>query len=62
MKFKDISSKSETELRTLLKEAEGKLTQLRFQVGENKLKKVDLIGKARKEIARVKTALKQISK
>lgn len=62
MKFKDLNTKSDTELKNTLAQSQAKLTQLRFQVGESKLKTVDQIGKTRKDIARIKTALSQLSK
>jgi len=56
---KEIFTKSEVELRKALKEAKAALLDLVLDLGQNKLKNTRLIFWKRKEIALLKTALKE---
>jgi ribosomal protein L29 len=56
---KELFAKTETELRKLLKEAKGVLLDLMLDLQQNKLKNTRLIFWKRKEIALIKTALKE---
>jgi ribosomal protein L29 len=56
---KEIFTKSEIELRKALKEAKAALLDLMLDLGQNKLKNTRLIFWKRKEIALLKTALKE---
>jgi ribosomal protein L29 len=56
---KELFAKTETELRKLLKEAKGALLDLMLDLQQNKLKNTRLIFWKRKEIALIKTALKE---
>ena len=58
MKYKDLQSKSQAELSEMLKELQVKLGKLRFELTNKSVKDVSQIGKTRKDIARVLTALK----
>jgi len=59
MKMNELRQKSNTELRTLLKETQGHLRELRWQRGERKLKNVHEMAVARRTIARILTILNQ---
>lgn len=56
---KEIFTKSEKELLKTLKEAKEALLDLMLDLGQNKLKNTRLIFWKRKEIALIKTALKE---
>jgi ribosomal protein L29 len=56
---KEIFAKSDKELRKSLKEAKNALLDLMLDLGQNKLKNTRLIFWKRKEIALIKTALKE---
>jgi ribosomal protein L29 len=56
---KELFGKTETELRKALKEAKGALLDLMLDLGQNKLKNTRLIFWKRKEIALIKTALRE---
>jgi ribosomal protein L29 len=56
---KDLFSKNEKELRNTLKEAKAALFELMLDLGQNKLKNTRLIFWKRKEIALIKTALRE---
>jgi ribosomal protein L29 len=58
MKKNDITSKSAAELKHELEELRTKLAQLQFDLADKKLKQTSELGKARRQIARVMTALK----
>ena len=58
MKFPDIQSKSQAELNEMLKELQIKLGKLRFELANKSLKDTSQLGKMRKDIARVLTAIK----
>ena len=59
MEFKDLKKKSKSELHGALKEARDNLTKLKIQVFEKKEKNVKKIGVLKKDIARIKTLLKE---
>jgi ribosomal protein L29 len=56
---KEIFTKSEKELRKALSEAKAALLDLTLDLKQNKLKNTGLIFWKRKEIALIKTALKE---
>lgn len=56
---KEIFTKSEKELRKALKEGKAALLDLMLDLKQNKLKNTRLIFWKRKEIALIKTALKE---
>lgn len=58
MKFPELQNKSQNELQEMLKEFQVKLGKLKFELAGQSLKDTSQIGKARKDIARVMTALK----
>ena len=58
MKFSEIQSKSEVELNEMLKESQIKLGKLRFELVNKSLKDTSQLGKVKKDIARILTALK----
>ena len=58
MKFSELQSKEKNELREILEETRLKLGKLRFELANKSLKDVSQIGKIKKDIARVLTALK----
>lgn len=53
----ELQKKTEGELQIMLRERRALLEKLRGQVAIGQLKHVDQIGKVRKEIARIMTAL-----
>jgi len=57
MKFSEIKDKSIEELNELLKEKRMELGELRFKLSNQKLKDVKKIRIAKKEIARILTAI-----
>ncbi|MEK7506628.1 MAG: 50S ribosomal protein L29 [Patescibacteria group bacterium] len=59
MKFTDLQNKNIAELQELLKEARIKLGKFRFELANKALKDSSQIGKVKKEIARVMTALNE---
>ena len=58
MDYTDIKNKTEKELHDMLIEQRNKLRDLRFRAGENQLKDVRGIRKAKKAVAKILTALK----
>ncbi len=60
MKYQDITNKDITELEIMLKEEQHMLGKLRFDMANQSVKNVSLIGKARKNIARILTAIHKI--
>lgn len=58
MKFIELQNKDSRELEVILKEAKVKLGKLRFELANKALKDSSQIGKERKEIARIMTAMK----
>ena len=57
MKAKEIREKSKEELEVLLKDAQAKLTQARFDLNTRQLRDASEIKKTRKDIARILTIL-----
>jgi ribosomal protein L29 len=57
MKTKELTTKSAAELTALLEEVQQKLAQLRFDLADKKLKRTSDVGAARRDVARIKTAL-----
>lgn len=57
MKKNDLTTRSATELHTMLQEARAKLSQLRFDLADKKLKRTSDIESTRRQIARIMTAL-----
>lgn len=58
MKKNDLHNQNSAELATMLETARAKLSQLRFDLADKKLKKTNEIKATRRLIARVLTALK----
>jgi ribosomal protein L29 len=58
MKKTDMTTKSRTELETQLTAAQNKLSQLRFDLADKKLKRTSDIRATKVEIARILTALR----
>ncbi len=59
MKVKELSQKTEKELKDLLIENRHKLGQFKFDLASKKLKNVRQIRELRKDIARILTILKE---
>ena len=59
MKAKELRQKSEKELNDLLNERKHKLGQLKFDLASKKLKNIKQIMELRRDVARVKTILKE---
>ena len=59
MKPSEMKEKSEKELRELSEELQRDIFRLHFQKGSGQLKKTSDIRKARRDLARVKTILRQ---
>lgn len=59
MKFSELQSKSREELNQLLADLKAKLLRLNFDLMENKVKDVSQFKKAKKDIARILTSMKQ---
>lgn len=57
MESQDLQNKSAPELQERLKEAKIKLGKFRFELANKALKDSSQIGKVKKEIARIMTAL-----
>lgn len=62
MEFKEIKTKSESELHRLLAEYRDKLREARFKDASRQLKDVREIREIKKVIAQVLTFLKQVTK
>lgn len=58
MKKIDLQNKTKEELSTMLKDLKAKLLQFNFELGEKGLKDFSQVKKAKKDIARVLTALR----
>ena len=58
MKTKEIREMSVEELKTKLNDSKAELFNLRFQLAENQLENTARIKDVKKDIARVKTALR----
>jgi large subunit ribosomal protein L29 len=59
VKPSEVREKSEKELRKLSEELEEQIFRLRFQKGSGQLKKTSDLRKTRRDLARVKTVLRQ---
>lgn len=59
MKAKDLRELSEDELREKLNESSQELFNLRFQKATGQLGNTAMIGKMKKELARIKTVLRE---
>ena len=57
MKFTEIKDKSKEELNKMLEELKIKLGEMKFQVSSNALKNTNQIKEAKRDIARVLSAL-----
>jgi large subunit ribosomal protein L29 len=57
MKFSEIKNKTKNELSEMLKDLKGNLSRFNFQLSGNTLKNSSQIGKTKKDIARIMTAL-----
>ncbi len=62
MKKTDLTTKNRTELEQELKSAQNKLSQLKFDLADKKLKRTSDIRATRVQIARILTALKHAAK
>lgn len=58
MKYTELQSKPQAELNEMLKELQIKLGKLRFELASKSLKDTSQLGKTRRDIARVLTAIK----
>lgn len=58
MKYVEIKQKNKDDLERMLQEKQEKLRELRFNLISGKVKNVREVRVVRKEIARIKTALK----
>lgn len=58
---KDLLQKSAEELKTLASELEAKLRDARFKLATHQLKNVSEVGAMKRDLARVKTVLTQLS-
>lgn len=61
MKAKELQNKSAGELKEILKEMQVKLGKFRFELANKSLKNYSQIKKAKKDIARVLTAIKSLT-
>jgi len=59
MKKIDLQNKTKEELSTMLKDLKTKLLQFNFELGEKRLKDFSQVKKAKREIARILTVIKQ---
>lgn len=59
MKKNDLTTKSRAELELQLTQAQNKLSQMRFDLADKKLKRTSDIRATKVEIARILTALKK---
>lgn len=59
MEISELRQKSKSELNEILQESRDKLNQLRFELAANKKKNVREIGQIRKDIARIKTLVRE---
>ncbi len=61
MKHSELKNKESSELNEILKELKVKLGKVRFELANKTLKDFSKIGKIKKDIARVLTAIKELS-
>jgi len=59
MKIEELRSRSQEELKKMLKENAEKLHKLRFDLAFSRLKDLSTIQKTKREIAKIKTLLNQ---
>ncbi len=59
MKTKELRRKSEKELNKMLEDSRNKVRDLRFRASSNKLKNVNQIKEAKKDIAKILTIFKE---
>lgn len=59
MKIVELKQKNKEELRRLLEENKTKVEELRWLLGQKKIKNVREIGQIKKDIARILTILKE---
>ena len=59
MKLIDLEGKTKEELSAQLQELREKLVQLKFSLAGNKLKDLSQIGKTKRDVARIMTALRK---
>ena len=59
MQVKDLRAQSLASLKRSLEEAERRLQELRFQLSSNQLSQVRGVREARRQIARIKTILRE---
>ncbi|MRJ06801.1 MAG: 50S ribosomal protein L29 [Epsilonproteobacteria bacterium] len=59
LKFQDLLEKSEAELQQLLREKKMELFENRIKLKTMQLRDTSIISKLRKDIARIKTAMRQ---
>lgn len=60
MKFQEIENKNPKELREMLTQSRVKLGRFKFELANKSLKNVSQIGKTRKEIAQILTAVNRL--
>lgn len=59
MNIKDLRTKHEGELDTLLHEKQGRVQELRFAMGRGEVKNIKELAEVKKDIARILTIKKQ---
>ena len=59
MKFSELQDKSKQDLQKQIVQNKGKVRQMRFDIASGKQKNSDQLGKAKKDIARLLTKLRQ---
>ena len=59
MKFSDIQLKPQAELNEMLKESQIKLGKFRFELANKSLKDTSQLGKVKRDVARIKTAVRR---
>ena len=59
MEFAELKNKSKQDLEKQLVQNRGKVRQTRFDIASGKQKTSDQLGKAKKDIARILTKMKQ---
>lgn len=59
MKIKEIRAKSDKELKELILSLQDKLRDLRFKIASKQFKNYKQTGQIKKDIARIKTVLKE---
>ncbi|MDP6704451.1 MAG: 50S ribosomal protein L29 [archaeon] len=59
MKFTELNNKSKQDLSKQLQQNREKVRQMRFDIASGKQKNSDQLGKAKRDIARILTKMKQ---